>query len=88
MKTSGQCINVVDWYAVILTYLSFLNRNIVFFFQNEATESITYPGQMTELYEYSKSLGNPQFLLLPFQTYKLIYAFMLAEVGKISEALR
>ncbi|KAL8119239.1 hypothetical protein AgCh_016673 [Apium graveolens] len=44
--------------------------------------------QITELYKYSKSLGNPQFLLLPFQPYKLIYAFVLAEVGKISEALR
>lgn len=45
-------------------------------------------GQMTELYEYSKVLGNSQFILLPFQPYKLIYAHMLAEVGKVSESLR
>ncbi|PKA61089.1 hypothetical protein AXF42_Ash005985 [Apostasia shenzhenica] len=44
--------------------------------------------QRTELYEYSKVLGNSQFVLLPFQPYKLIYASMLAEVGKISDSLR
>ncbi|PON61160.1 COPII coat assembly protein, Sec [Parasponia andersonii] len=44
--------------------------------------------QRTELYEYSKVLENSQFLLLPFQPYKLIYAHMLAEVGKISDALK
>ncbi|KAF8412984.1 hypothetical protein HHK36_000956 [Tetracentron sinense] len=45
-------------------------------------------GQRTELYEYSKLLGNSQFILLPFQPYKLIYAHMLAEVGKISDSLK
>ncbi|VFQ70743.1 unnamed protein product [Cuscuta campestris] len=44
--------------------------------------------QRTEFYEYSKLLGNSQFILLPFQPYKLVYAYMLAEVGKISDALR
>ncbi|OAY76287.1 Protein transport protein SEC16B [Ananas comosus] len=44
--------------------------------------------QRTELYEYSKVLGNSQYILLPFQPYKLIYAHMLAEVGKISDSLR
>ncbi|OMO68609.1 hypothetical protein COLO4_29545 [Corchorus olitorius] len=44
--------------------------------------------QRTELYEYSKVQGNPQFLLLPFQPYKLIYAYMLAEVGKVAESLK
>ncbi|KAL7238568.1 hypothetical protein ACSBR2_004624 [Camellia fascicularis] len=44
--------------------------------------------QRTELYEYSKVLGNPQFSLLPFQPYKLIYAHMLAEVGKVSDSLK
>ncbi|CAL9112327.1 unnamed protein product [Musa textilis] len=44
--------------------------------------------QRTELYEYSKVLGNSQFILLPFQPYKLIYAHMLAEVGKISDSLK
>ncbi|KAL4027028.1 hypothetical protein IC575_015479 [Cucumis melo] len=44
--------------------------------------------QRTELYEYSKVLGNSQFILLPFQPYKLIYAYMLAEVGKISDSLK
>lgn len=47
-----------------------------------------FPGQRTELYEYSKVLGNSQFILLPLQPYKLIYAHMLAEVGKVSESLR
>uniref|UniRef100_A0A1J3E174 Protein transport protein sec16 n=1 Tax=Noccaea caerulescens TaxID=107243 RepID=A0A1J3E174_NOCCA len=42
--------------------------------------------QRTELYEYSKTLGNSQFILLPFQPYKVIYAHMLAEVGKLSAA--
>ncbi|KAK6138697.1 hypothetical protein DH2020_027559 [Rehmannia glutinosa] len=42
----------------------------------------------TEIYEYSKTLGNSQFVLLPFQPYKLIYAQMLAEVGKMSDALK
>lgn len=44
--------------------------------------------QRTELYEYAKALGNPQFTLLPFQPYKLLYAYMLAEAGKVSEARR
>lgn len=44
--------------------------------------------QRTELYEYSKVLGNSQFTLLPFQPYKVAYAHMLAEVGKISHSLR
>jgi vacuolar-type H+-ATPase subunit F/Vma7 len=43
-------------------------------------------GQRTELYEYSKTLGNSQYILLPFQPYKIIYAHMLAEVGKLSTA--
>lgn len=44
--------------------------------------------QRTELYEYAKVLGNPQYILLPFQPYKLIYASMLAEIGKVSDSLR
>lgn len=40
------------------------------------------------MYEYSKLLGNSQFTLLPFQPYKLIYAHMLAEVGRISDSLK
>ncbi|KAL6550273.1 hypothetical protein OROMI_020761 [Orobanche minor] len=44
--------------------------------------------QRTEIYEYSKMLGNSQFVLLPFQPYKFVYALMLAEVGRISEALK
>ncbi|XP_039063477.1 protein transport protein SEC16B homolog [Hibiscus syriacus] len=38
--------------------------------------------QRTELYEYSKVLGNSQFLRLPFQPYKLIYAYMRLKLGK------
>lgn len=45
-------------------------------------------GQRTELYEYSKVLGNSQFIVPPFQPYKLIYAHMLAEVGKVSDSLK
>ncbi|KAG6472854.1 hypothetical protein ZIOFF_070332 [Zingiber officinale] len=44
--------------------------------------------QRTELYEYSKVQGNSQFILQPFQPYKIIYAYMLAEVGKISDSLK
>ncbi|OIV92776.1 hypothetical protein TanjilG_00910 [Lupinus angustifolius] len=44
--------------------------------------------QRTELYEYSKVLGNSQFILLSLQPYKLIYAYMLAEVGKVSDSLK
>ncbi|CAI9095794.1 OLC1v1031809C1 [Oldenlandia corymbosa var. corymbosa] len=44
--------------------------------------------QRTEVYEYSKVLGNPQFILLPFQPYKLVYAHMLVEVGRVSDALK
>ncbi|XP_058104465.1 protein transport protein SEC16A homolog [Magnolia sinica] len=44
--------------------------------------------QRTELYEYSKVLGNSQFILLPFQPYKLIYAYMLAEIGRVSDSLK
>ncbi|XP_010494987.1 PREDICTED: protein transport protein SEC16A homolog isoform X3 [Camelina sativa] len=42
--------------------------------------------QRTELYEYSKTLGNSQYILSSFQPYKIIYAHMLAEVGKLSAA--
>ncbi|EFJ04310.1 hypothetical protein SELMODRAFT_432531, partial [Selaginella moellendorffii] len=41
-----------------------------------------------EVYEFARVIGNSQFILLPFQPYKLIYALMLAEAGKINEALR
>ncbi|XP_076931869.1 protein transport protein SEC16B homolog [Bidens hawaiensis] len=44
--------------------------------------------QRTEVYEYSKMLGNSQFTLLPFQPYKLVYAHMLAEVGRLSDSLK
>ncbi|KAL2472036.1 Protein transport protein SEC16B-like protein [Abeliophyllum distichum] len=44
--------------------------------------------QRTEIHEYSKTLGNSQFVLLPFQPYKLVYAHMLAEVGRLSDALK
>lgn len=44
--------------------------------------------QRTELYEYAKSLGNSQYVLVPFQPFKLLYAHMLAEAGKITEACR
>ncbi|KAG6633509.1 protein transport protein SEC16B homolog isoform X1 [Carya illinoinensis] len=44
--------------------------------------------QRTELYEYSKVLGNSQYVLLSFQPYKIIYAHMLAEVGKVSDSLK
>lgn len=44
--------------------------------------------QRTEVYEYAKLLGNSQFTLLPFQPYKLLYAHMLAEVGRVSDALK
>jgi hypothetical protein len=44
--------------------------------------------QRTEVYEYAKVLGNSQYILLPFQPYKLIYAYMLVEVGKVSDSLR
>ncbi|KAK7406258.1 hypothetical protein VNO78_07881 [Psophocarpus tetragonolobus] len=44
--------------------------------------------QRTELYEYSKVVGNSQFTLHSFQPYKVVYAFMLAEVGKISDSLK
>ncbi|GMH21662.1 hypothetical protein Nepgr_023504 [Nepenthes gracilis] len=44
--------------------------------------------QRTEVYEHAKVLGNSQFILLPFQPYKLIYAYMLAEVGKLSDSLK
>ncbi|KAL8210127.1 hypothetical protein R6Q57_006859 [Mikania cordata] len=44
--------------------------------------------QRTEVCEYSKLQGNSQFTLLPFQPYKLIYAYMLAEVGRISDSLK
>ncbi|KAL8256214.1 hypothetical protein R6Q59_031281 [Mikania micrantha] len=44
--------------------------------------------QRTEVYEYSKLLGNTQFTLVPFQPYKIIYAYMLAEVGRVSDSLK
>lgn len=44
--------------------------------------------QRTEMYEYSKVLGNSQFIMLPLQPYKLIYAYMLAEVGKVADSMR
>ncbi|KAK9716370.1 hypothetical protein RND81_06G228800 [Saponaria officinalis] len=44
--------------------------------------------QITELFEYAKVTGNSQFALLPLQPYKLIYAHMLAEIGKVSDSLK
>ncbi|KAL8137399.1 hypothetical protein V2J09_003400 [Rumex salicifolius] len=44
--------------------------------------------QRTELLEYSNIVGNSQFIFLPFQPYKILYAHMLAEVGKVSDSLK
>ncbi|EFJ27241.1 hypothetical protein SELMODRAFT_412239 [Selaginella moellendorffii] len=44
--------------------------------------------QRMEVYEFARVTSNSQFILLPFQPYKLIYASMLAEAGKINKALR
>ncbi|XP_074268809.1 protein transport protein SEC16A homolog [Silene latifolia] len=44
--------------------------------------------QRTELFEYAKVTGNSQFVLLPLQPYKLIYAHMLAEIGRVSDSLK
>ncbi|KAL5199541.1 hypothetical protein ABZP36_020744 [Zizania latifolia] len=44
--------------------------------------------QRTEVYEYAKVLGNSQYILLPFLPYKLIYAYMLVEVGRVADSLR
>ncbi|KAK7346840.1 hypothetical protein VNO80_21363 [Phaseolus coccineus] len=46
------------------------------------------PTKRTELYEYSKVLGHSRFILLSFQPYELIYAYMLAEVGKVSDSMK
>lgn len=57
-------------------------------FKHQRTFATSQAIQRTELYEYAKVLGNPQYILVPFQPYKLLYAHMLAEAGKISEARR
>ncbi|KAH9611025.1 hypothetical protein KSS87_015315 [Heliosperma pusillum] len=44
--------------------------------------------QRTELFEHAKVTGNSQFVLLPLQSYKIIYAHMLAEVGRVSDSLK
>ena len=44
--------------------------------------------QRTELFEYAKVLGNSQFVLLQLQSYKLMYAHMLAEVGRVTDSLK
>ncbi|KAL9246834.1 hypothetical protein vseg_020325 [Gypsophila vaccaria] len=44
--------------------------------------------QRTELFEYAKVTGNSQFALLPLQPYKIIYAHMLAEIGRVSDSLK
>ncbi|KAK3255337.1 hypothetical protein CYMTET_35475, partial [Cymbomonas tetramitiformis] len=44
--------------------------------------------QRTELYERIQMLVNPQALLAEFQPYKLVYAQMLAEEGRLVEALK
>jgi len=68
--------------------------NIIQFLKDVYLEAVKtyhirlFVGQRTELYEYSKVLGNSQFILLPFQPYKLVYAYMLAEVGKVTDSLK
>lgn len=47
----------------------------------------SYPFQLTELYEYGKKLGNSQFMMASFQTYKVIYALHLADFGLTNKAL-
>ena len=47
--------------------------------------SINEAIQCTEVYEYAMSLGNPLFCLHTFQSYKLIYAARLAEMGMAEE---
>ncbi|MCO5602339.1 hypothetical protein L7F22_056469 [Adiantum nelumboides] len=57
-------------------------------FKYERTFATPQAIQRTELYEYAKTLGNPQYVLVPFQPFKLLYAHMLAEVGRVTEASR
>jgi hypothetical protein len=69
------------WFIYLLYFCVFpcFLRHLIKFLLNE---------QRTEVYEYARVLGNSQYILLPFQPYKLIYAYMLAEIGKVSDSLR
>eukprot|EP00898_Chlorokybus_atmophyticus_P003135 jgi/Chlat1/3822/Chrsp26S04053 len=42
----------------------------------------------TEIFEHALAAGNSQFVLLPLQPYKVLYAHWLAECGKPVEALK
>jgi hypothetical protein len=42
--------------------------------------------QRTEIYEYAKRLGNPQYTIPPFQIYKFVYATLLADCGFLERA--
>jgi hypothetical protein len=42
--------------------------------------------QRTEIIEYARTVGNPQYSSLQIQAYKLVYAYMLAEVGLLETA--
>ena len=44
--------------------------------------------QCTEIYEYARQLGNPDFVITSFQSYKFLYATRLAEHGRPAEALQ
>ena len=37
--------------------------------------------QCTEVYEFAQSLGNPLFVAISFQSFKMIYALRLLEAG-------
>ncbi|CAD7702119.1 unnamed protein product [Ostreobium quekettii] len=43
--------------------------------------------QRTEVYEWAFSVAHPHHRMVDFQPYKLVYAMMLAEYGKVAEAM-
>ncbi|EFJ08023.1 hypothetical protein SELMODRAFT_429328 [Selaginella moellendorffii] len=71
--------------AVHLCYL-LVDQNPEAFFSDRRIRC--RPLKRTELYEYVKTKGYPQFTLVCFQPYKIVYATMLAEAGQTEEALR
>lgn len=78
--------NYYCYFVVVIVVFIIVITMAVLFVVTKSTFCMCW--QRTELYEYSRVLGNSQFLLLPFQPYKLIYAHMLAEVGKVGDALK
>lgn len=75
--------------AYLRTYFNTVKYNRCFLFSvpfEEFVNNVTAI-QCTEVYEYSMSLGNPNFVLPSFQLFRFMYLVRLVDYGLLEEVM-